>query len=219
MSNKTYKSVMAAALTVAMLTTGAMTAMAAGTGKTAAQTGTAVTQTGTAVPETSKSGAAVKAMPEDTTMDDIEVDEEMMVGMPSPIVEYDTLAEAEQAAGFKIQVPATITGYEEVSYVVISDVMIQVDYRGEHGDICVRKMAASTWEDISGDYNVYPDAQEVTVRGHRALIRGNGDTASLATWTNDGYAYSVGIYDENGLSRTSQGMSYADMQNLVYVVR
>lgn len=197
MMHKTYKNVAAGMTAAVMLAASTLTVLAA-------------------TPDAQSAAVAAQA---EVTMNDMAIDEEMMIGMPSPIVEYDTLAEAEKAAGFRIQVPATITGYEEVSYCVISGELIQVDYRGANGDICIRKAAASVGEDISGDYNVYQDVQTVTVRGHEATIRGNGETAALATWTNQGYAYSVGIYDANGLAFTNHGMSAADMQNLVYVVR
>lgn len=145
------------------------------------------------------------------------VDEEMMIGMPSPIVEYDTLEEAEKAVGFKFKVPATITDYEEVSYSVISGELIQAIYRGESGEICIRK--AIGWENISGDYNLYADAVKYTIRDREVVISGDGETAALATWTDKEYTYSIGVYDENGLARTSQGMSVGDMKNLVSVVK
>lgn len=196
MSNRTYRIVIAGAAAVVMMMAGTMTAMAAPTGKDVTTT-------------------AVQA--EGTAMNDIAIDEEMMIGMPSPIVEYDTLEEAEQAIGYKFQVPATITGYDEVSYSVISGDLIQVIYRGESGDICIRKGAGV--EHISGDYNFYAAAQQYIVRGHEVVISGDGETAALATWTDGTYSYSIGISDENGLSRMSQGMSIADMQKLVSVVR
>lgn len=192
MTYRIYRNVMAGILAAAVIAAGTITVMAAGTGASA--------QTG-------------------ATMNEDAIDEEMMIGIPSPIVEYNTLAEAEKAAGFRFQVPATIKDYEEISYTVISGDLIQVIYSGDSGEICIRKMAASDTEDISGDYNLYGNVETATVRGHEVVIRGSEDSATLATWTNKGYAYSIGIYDENGLARTSQGMSYADMKSLVYVVR
>lgn len=119
------------------------------------------------------------------------------VQIPSPLTEHTTLAEAAQAVGFSLSVPDSINGSDHQEFLTISGEMLQIVYRsGENETARIRKAAGS--EDISGDYNVYAREDRASVNGAQALLKGNEGKVSLATWTIDGYAYSISV--EGGIS-------------------
>lgn len=111
--------------------------------------------------------------------------------IPNPFVDCDTLAQAEELAGFSLTLPADVKT-DGIS--VLSGNMIQV--LREDG-LSIRKALGD--EDISGDYNSYPQVETVTVAGHAVKLKGTGDQVTVAVWTADGYTYAV--YSETGLSR------------------
>ena len=111
--------------------------------------------------------------------------------IPNPFVDCDTLAQAEQLAGFSLTLPADI---KTNGISVLSGDMIQV--LCEHG-LSIRKALGD--EDISGDYNTYPQVETVAVQGHAVTLKGEGDQVTVAVWTADGYTYAV--HSETGLSR------------------
>lgn len=111
--------------------------------------------------------------------------------IPNPFVDCDTLAQAEQLAGFSLTLPADIKA-DGIS--VLSGDMIQV--LCEDG-LSIRKALGD--EDISGDYNTYPQVETVAVQGHAVTLKGEGDQVTVAVWTADGYTYA--IHSETGLSR------------------
>ena len=106
-------------------------------------------------------------------------------------MDCDTLAQAEQLAGFSLTLPADIKA-DGIS--VLSGDMIQV--LCEDG-LSIRKALGD--EDISGDYNTYPQVETVAVQGHAVTLKGEGDQVTVAVWTADGYTYAV--HSETGLSR------------------
>ena len=111
--------------------------------------------------------------------------------IPNPFVDCDTLAQAEQLAGFSLTLPADIKA-DGIS--VLPGDMIQV--LCEDG-LSIRKALGD--EDISGDYNTYPQVETVAVQGHAVTLKGEGDQVTVAVWTADGYTYAV--HSETGLSR------------------
>lgn len=111
--------------------------------------------------------------------------------IPNPFVDCDTLAQAEDLAGFSLTLPADVKT-DGIS--VLSGNMIQV--LCEDG-LSIHKALGD--EDISGDYNSYPQVETVTVEGHAVTLKGTGDQVTVAVWTADGYTYAV--HSETGLSR------------------
>ena len=111
--------------------------------------------------------------------------------IPNPFVDCDTLAQAEDLAGFSLTLPADVKT-DGIS--VLSGNMIQV--LCEDG-LSIRKALGD--EDISGDYNSYSQVETVTVEGHAVTLKGTGDQVTVAVWTADGYTYAV--HSETGLSR------------------
>lgn len=119
------------------------------------------------------------------------------VQMPNPFAEYETLAEAAQAAGVELTAPETVNGSDGRVFRAMENDLLEVIYRkGEDETARVRKAAGT--EDISGDYNVYAQVDTVTVNGAQVTLKGEAGKVSLATWTAEGYTYSVSA--EGGIS-------------------
>lgn len=103
-----------------------------------------------------------------------EATEEIM-SMVNPMVEYDTLEDAEKKAGLTLTLPEDIT---DAQYFVIDNNTLEVDYDGGY----IRK--AKMGGDISGDYNVY-NYTTVLQSGEKAITY-KGDSQNeikLAIWS------------------------------------
>lgn len=122
------------------------------------------------------------------------------VEIPNPFVDCDSLSEAVNIVGFDVVVPDSIDGYPEKYIRAIATderKMAEVVYENDdENEIRIRKALGS--EDISGDYNLYDQNNTVMVGELEVVMKGNGDTISLATWTNSDYTYSV--YASAGIS-------------------
>lgn len=115
------------------------------------------------------------------------------VQIANPWVDCNSLAEAVKNAGFTMEAPESIEGYGVTAYQNCQDEIIQVVYlesEGSDKEIVVRKGKV---DNIAGDYNDYAKSSETTVGAYKVTIKGNDDTVSLATWTADGYNYSVSV--------------------------
>lgn len=144
------------------------------------------------------------------------------VQIPSPFTECKTMAEAIELAGFNMTVPDTIDGYTKRMIQATSaseeTSMIEVIYQKENEDTSsLRIRKASGSEDISGDYTNYPESTTVTVGEIQVTMKGTNDQVSLATWANDGYTYSIGIYNYD--SSDNNGISSADMSAIISSVQ
>lgn len=127
------------------------------------------------------------------------------VQIPNPFVEYGTLADAAKAAGVELTVPDVLNGSDGRVFQAIENDLLEVIYRkGEDETARIRKAAGS--DDISGDYNVYAQMDTVSVNGVQVTLKGNSGKVSLATWTAEGYTYSISVED---------GISSSDMTRLV----
>ena len=109
--------------------------------------------------------------------------------IPNPFVDYQTLAEAEKAAGYTIKLPEQIEGYKQTAYSVRSAQMLQVVYEKEASQITIRKEAGT--DDISGVYIDYAKKEAQTIGGHQTELRGDGTHVYVAVWNQNGYTYSV----------------------------
>lgn len=54
-------------------------------------------------------------------------------------------------------------------------------------------------ENISGVYSQFDKLEQVAVDGRSVTMSGDGETVSLATWTDGDYSFSV--YADNGLAQ------------------
>lgn len=116
------------------------------------------------------------------------------VQIPNPWSDYDTLADAEKAAGFSLVLPADIFDGKEAAYRVLDadkPTLEVILFNGE-GEEEMRIRKAQVDEDISGDYNVYETVKTAQVNGNTVTLSGAGDTVSLAVWSRaTGERYSV----------------------------
>lgn len=110
------------------------------------------------------------------------------------IVEYSSLDELEAAMGFEMPV------IEELPFEVTETVytnsfgIARIDYYGAAGENITLSKAKDDGTDISGDYNEYSSVSNETIGGISVTMKGNEETVSLATWTEDIYSYAVSLY-------------------------
>ena len=149
--------------------------------------------------ETKSIGAEItvqETTAEEMTTETVKADrgesEESMIGMPNPYTDHGTLKEAEEDAGFKIQIPDEIRGVKAVAFRNLGTEMLEVIYYD--GDAEVARVRKGTGEDdISGDYNVYEIEEAVDVTGMQVTLKGSADGYALAVWNEGGYAYAVSV--------------------------
>ena len=107
--------------------------------------------------------------------------------LANPFTDTDTLEEAQEIAGFEMEVPAAVSPYTAVSYRAIEGEMLEVIFSDRKGEEGYRIRKAAGEDDISGDYNEY--AKEKMVRltnGTKVTLRGDKEDAwSVAVWTKD----------------------------------
>lgn len=127
------------------------------------------------------------------------------VQIPNPLAEYETLADAAQAAGFELTVPEAVNGSDHRVFQAVENDLLEVIYRkGEDETARIRKAVGA--EDISGDYNTYAQVDTATVNGAAVTLKGDSGKISLATWAAEGYTYSISV---------KGGILSADMTRLV----
>ncbi|MDO4519480.1 MAG: hypothetical protein Q4B47_04190 [Eubacteriales bacterium] len=118
------------------------------------------------------------------------------VQIPNPFVEVTSLEEAKEIAGFSMDAPDTIDGYNDknISVLNIDDKMIQVTYSKDEKELLIRKGTIGTdgVTDISGDYTEYSEKSELEVNGTKAAVRGNSGKVYVATWSDEKFNYSIG---------------------------
>lgn len=129
--------------------------------------------------------------------------------IPNPFVEHETLEQAAQAAGFKLTAPDAANGSDSRVFRTMGDKLLEIVYhKGEEETARIRKAPGS--DDISGDYTVYPQVSEVSVKGNQVTMSGSDDQVSLAVWTDSGYTYAVSA---------AGGISPSDMTALISAIR
>ena len=111
-----------------------------------------------------------------------------IIGMPNPFVEYKTVDEAQKVLPFSLVVPSNVKGYELTNVSVMSNEMLQLIY--ENGDKEITYRVEKGSDDISGDYNVYKDIKTVKVGDVEVKVRKSEETMS-AIWTNGDLTFSL----------------------------
>lgn len=112
------------------------------------------------------------------------------VRIPNPFTEYQTLEEAVKDAGFTINLPEAIEGFDSrVFRFNKDDELLEIVYENGDGTITFRKSSGEG--DISGDYNEFSEKNDVDVDGLTVTMKGDDGKVNLATWSKDGYAYSI----------------------------
>lgn len=118
----------------------------------------------------------------------------------NPWIEYSSLEEAAQAAGFEMTAPDRIEGYSEITFQVLAgdddtEALLEIIYANESSSISIRKAAGS--EDISGDYNAYAVSVTENIGENEVVMKGREEgSVSLAVWTAGDYTYAISAADE-----------------------
>lgn len=123
-----------------------------------------------------------------TIKTDNDNNEEEIVGMPNPFVEYKTVDEAQKVLPFSAVVPSNVKGYELKNVSVMSNEMLQLIYKNGDKEITYRVEKGS--DDISGDYNEYKDIKTVKVGDVEIKVRKSEETMSTI-WTNGDLTFSL----------------------------
>lgn len=123
-----------------------------------------------------------------TIKTDNDNNEEEIVGMPNPFVEYKTVDEAQKVLPFSAVVPSNVKEYELEIVSVMSNEMLQLIYKNGDKEITYRVEKGSN--DISGDYNEYKDIKTVKVGDVEVKVRKSEETMSTI-WTNGGLTFSL----------------------------
>lgn len=110
----------------------------------------------------------------------------------NPWQEVSSVEEAEALTGFGIALPEAEAPYTGVVIRVLNREVISVAYlREDSGEIGYELRKEKGASDPSGDVSEYAETTETRVDGIRVTLRGENGRWSLATWTRDGYSYSV----------------------------
>lgn len=140
-----------------------------------------------------------------------DTDSDFSAAWSSPYMEYDTMEEASQTAGFDMTVPESFGIYADRHIATVFDDMIEVTYYDEAGNEGFRVRKTAGADDPSGDFNVYESSETADVDGRTVTMEGSSDKIFKAVWTDSGYAYAVSA-GENGLSR-------ADIEEIIKNVK
>ena len=138
------------------------------------------------------------------TATDTTTAEEATEGTPNPWTDYDDAEAAMAGTGITLTFPETLNGKAAAAFRGMGETMLEIKY--DVGTY-VRKSVGEE-DDISGDYNEYAVVETVTVGERTVTFKGDGETVSLALWTEDGFSYAVG----------APGLSAADMTAVVEAV-
>lgn len=112
--------------------------------------------------------------------------------IPNPFVDFKTLEEAQNLAGFDIALPDNMPeGYSKSAIRAVKDTMIEIIYTNGSDEIRIRKGTGS--EDISGAYNEYTVTDTVTVGGLQVTMKGEDGKVNVATWVNGEYTFAITI--------------------------
>ena len=133
-----------------------------------------------------------------------------MAGMVNPFTECGSLNEAGRRAGFEIQVMKMPEDWGKPVIRVSEERMIELIFRDAAHDREIRVRKAVGSGDISGDYGIFTEEQEIVTDGIPVTMKGNNEMISIAIWSDNGYAFSVS---------DSSGMSSGEMKQLVKNVR
>jgi len=101
--------------------------------------------------------------------------------MPNPFENYDSLEEAEEAAGVSIVAPEVIEESSSRVYRAIPGELLEVIYYDESEDEVARIRKAQGTERIDGDYSEYNAATDIDAEKYAAELLGKGEKVNVIT--------------------------------------
>ena len=112
------------------------------------------------------------------------------IGIPNPLVEYDSYAGLEQVVGFEPLFLTRSFGYKVDDYIAISRETADIRYSNDEGaHLAVRSAKSGSMKDISGVYSVDWKKKKI---GHTEVYTAKVDKDSFAAhWTSGGFAFAV----------------------------
>lgn len=116
----------------------------------------------------------------------------------NPWVDCATLEDAAKVAGLELTAPDAIDGYSGHTIQAMGDGMVQIIYGDpdvEDDPLVYVRKSVGEGEDVSGDYNEYAQSDTLDVDGVEVSVRGNDGAWNDATWSRDGYSYSIHATD------------------------
>ena len=125
-----------------------------------------------------------KSSTSDSTIDE----PESSVGLPNPMVAYDSIDEALTVLDFTPRLPEISWTLKSV-YVIGGD-LLQIEY--EHNGNTVSYRTAPGISDISGVYDTSSYKADTEISGKAVTLQGNEEnTLTLATWNDKDFSYSL----------------------------
>lgn len=119
-----------------------------------------------------------------------EVDDDIVIGIPNPIKDFDTIEEAQKSLSFDTKVPKNVPEkYKAVAFETISDKILQIVYSDGKNEVTYR--TAQGTEDITGDYNKYAYVKKLKINDADVTIKGNGTKVYNVLCTKNDVTYSV----------------------------
>lgn len=109
----------------------------------------------------------------------------------NPYAVYESLEEAEKAAGFTMHVPESFEGSSSRKYALIDGKIIEVTYLDADGDQIMNIRKGTGEEDISGDYSEYSREAVMDAAGISVTVKGEEDLIFLAVWQEEDYSWAV----------------------------
>lgn len=108
------------------------------------------------------------------------------VEIPNPFLDFETMSDAAQIAGFSMELP---DGMEPCEIRAVEGSMLEVVCQSGWGAITLRKGIGT--QDISGDYSHYAQTSTEELDGCTVTLKGNNGNVMVAVWNNGSYAYAV----------------------------
>lgn len=113
-----------------------------------------------------------------------------------PFRQVDSLDALSEAVGFPVTEVSKLP-FDPVSttYTAYDEELAEITYTGSVGQTATYRQSRGS-KGNSGDYNLYPDTQ--TLPEQNATLKGQGQSYTLALWTDSTYTYSLRL--SSGLS-------------------